>query len=291
MRTNLTSLRPLALRLALPALLLLAALVAFVPFGGIAQNAQTDRGVVADLISKALSSDTSQVSIGAVNGALSSDVEIRDIVLSDRDGPWLRLDRARLIWTRSALLLRRLDIDRLEIGKLELLRKQAPPPPGAAPPPDGPILPELPLKVIVRAFQLNELALGEPVVGVAARLGATGSASLGPPSEGLDLRLAARRLDAQGRFDVNLSFVPDTTRLQLDVKLDEPAGGLISKIAGLPGEPPVTLDLGGDGPLDSFGSTLIFNAGPTIGARGDAGSTDAVPSDCSPWRSIRASRG
>lgn len=270
MRTNLTSLRPLALRLALPALLLLAALVAFVPFGGIAQNAQTDRGVVADLISKALSSDTSQVSIGAVNGALSSDVEIRDIVLSDRDGPWLRLDRARLIWTRSALLLRRLDIDRLEIGKLELLRRQAPPPPGAAPPADGPILPELPLKVIVRAFQLNELALGEPVVGVAARLGATGSASLGPPSEGLDLRLAARRLDAQGRFDVNLSFVPDTTRLQLDVKLDEPAGGLISTIAGLPGEPPVTLDLGGDGPLDSFGSTLIFNAGPTIGARGDA---------------------
>jgi translocation and assembly module TamB len=270
MRTNLTSLRPLALRLALPALLLLAALVAFVPFGGIAQNAQTDRGVVADLISKALSSDTSQVSIGAVNGALSSDVEIRDIVLSDRDGPWLRLDRVRLIWTRSALLLRRLDIDRLEIGKLELLRKQAPQPPGAAPPADGPILPELPLKVIVRAFQLNELALGAPVLGVAARLGATGSASLGPPSEGLDLRLAARRLDAQGRFDVNLSFVPDTTRLQLDVKLDEPAGGLISKIAGLPGEPPVTLDLGGDGPLDSFGSTLIFNAGPTIGARGDA---------------------
>ncbi len=270
MRTLLTSLRPLTLRLVLPALLLLAGVLAFAPFGGFAQNAQTDRGVVADLISKALSSDTSQVSIGAVNGALSSDVEIRDIVLSDRDGPWLRLDRVRLIWTRSALLLRRLDIDRLEIGKLELLRRQAPQPAGAAPPSDQPILPELPLKVIVRAFQLNELALGEPVIGVAARLGATGSATLGPPSEGLDLKLAARRLDAGGQFDVSIAFVPDTTRLQLAVKLDEPAGGLISKVAGLPGEPPVTLDLGGDGPLDSFGSTLIFNAGPTIGARGDA---------------------
>lgn len=262
-------------RLNLPRLALLAALVvagflALAPFGGFAQNAQTDRGVVADLISKALSSDTSQVSIGAVNGALSSDVEIRDIVLSDRDGPWLRLDRVRLIWTRSALLLRRLDVDRLEIGKLELLRKQAPQPAGAAPASDQPILPELPLKVIVRAFQLNELVLGEPVLGVPATLGATGSATLGPPSEGLNLKLAARRLDAQGRFDVNIAFVPDTTRLQLDVKLDEPAGGLISKVAGLPGEPPVTLDLGGDGPLDSFGSTLIFNAGPTIGARGDA---------------------
>ena len=257
-------------RLALFAGLVIAGFLGTAHFGGFAQNAQTDRGIVADLISKALSSDTSQVAIGAVNGALSSDVEIRDIVLSDRDGPWLRLDRVRLIWTRSALLLRRLDIDRLEIGKLELLRRQAPQPAGAAPPSDQPILPELPLKVIVRAFQLNELVLGEPVLGVPATLGATGSATLGPPSEGLDLKLAARRLDAGGRFDVSVVFVPDTTRLQLDVKLDEPAGGLISKVAGLPGEPPVTLDLGGDGPLDSFGSTLIFNAGPTIGARGDA---------------------
>lgn len=256
-------------RLALLAGLVVAGMIATAHFGGFAQNAQTDRGIVADLISKALSSDTSQVSIGAVNGALSSDVEIRDIVLSDRDGPWLRLDRARLIWTRSALLLRRLDIDRLEIGKLEVLRRQAPQPAGAAPPSDQPILPELPLKVIVRAFQLNQLVLGEPVLGVPATLGATGSATLGPPSEGLDLKLAARRLDSPGRFDVNVAFIPDTTRLQLAIKLDEPAGGLISKVAGLPGEPPVTLDLGGDGPLDSFGSTLIFNAGPTIGARGD----------------------
>ncbi|KPF72941.1 hypothetical protein IP69_01835 [Bosea sp. AAP35] len=262
-------------RLNLPRLALLAALVvtgvlASAHFGGFAQNAQTDRGVVADLISKALSSDTSQVSIGAVNGALSSDVEIRDIVLSDRDGPWLRLDRVRLIWTRSALFLRRLDIDRLEIGRLEVLRRQSPQPPGAAPPSDQPILPELPLKVIVRAFQLNELVLGEPLFGVPATLSASGSASLGPPSEGLDLKLAARRLDSPGQFDVNIAFVPDTTRLTLAIKLEEPAGGLISKVAGLPGEPPVTLDLGGDGPLDSFGSTLIFNAGPTIGARGDA---------------------
>ena len=257
-------------RLALFALLLVAGFLASAHFGGFAQNAQTDRGIVADLISKALSSDTSQVSIGAVNGALSSDVEIRDIVLSDRDGAWLRLDRVRLIWTRSALLLRRLDVDRLEIGKLEVLRRPAPQPAGTAPASNEPILPELPLKVILRAFQLNELVLGESLVGVAARLGATGAARLGPPNEGLDLKLAARRLDMGGTFDVTLSFVPESTRLQLDAKLDEPAGGLISKAAGLPGEPPVKLDLNGDGPLDSFRSNLTFVAGPTIGAEGSA---------------------
>ncbi|MBN9443370.1 translocation/assembly module TamB domain-containing protein [Bosea sp. (in: a-proteobacteria)] len=257
-------------RLALFTVLLAGGILALGHLAGFAQNAQTDRGIVADLISKALSSDTSQVSIGEVNGALSSDVEIRDIVLSDRDGAWLRLDRLRLVWTRSALLLRRLDVDRLEIGKLEILRRPAPQPTGTAPPSDGPILPELPLKVILRAFQLNELVLGEPVIGVAARLGATGAARLGPPNEGLDLKFEARRLDMGGTFNVDLSFVPESTRLRLAAKLDEPAGGLISKAAGLPGEPPVKLDLNGDGPLDSFRSNLTFTAGPTIGAEGSA---------------------
>jgi len=253
----------------LAALVVAAALVLVTGLGGFAQNAG-ERGVLADLISKALSTDGSQVSIGAVDGALSSDATIRDIVISDRDGPWLRLDRARLIWTRSALLLRRLEVNRLEIGKLEILRKPVPEP-GAPPPADNsPILPELPLKVIVEAFQLGELALGPTVIGAPARLSATGAARLGPPNEGLDFRLAGRRLDMGGTLDVTLRFVPQSTQLQLAVKLDEPAGGLISTIADLPDRPPVKLDLAGDGPLDRFRATLAFTAGPTIGANGTA---------------------
>jgi translocation and assembly module TamB len=256
-------------RLALLGLALVASLLASAHFGGFAQNAQSDRGIVADLISKALSSDTSQVSIGAVDGALSSDVTIRDIVLSDRDGPWLRLDRVRLIWTRTALLLRRLEVNRLEIGKLEILRKPLPQPAAAAVD-NSPILPELPLKVIVTAFQLGELSLSEPVLGTAARLGATGAATLGPPSEGLNLTLDARRLDRPGEFTIRLGFIPQSTRLQIAAKFDEPAGGLIARVAGLPGEPPVKLDLNGDGPLDAFRSNLVFTAGETIGAQGSA---------------------
>lgn len=256
-------------RFALLALLLAIGLVASARWTGFAQNAQSDRGIVADLISKALSSETSQVSIGAVEGALSSDATIRDIVLSDRDGPWLRLDRARLIWTRSALLLRRLEINRLELGRLEILRKPAPQPATVATN-DAPILPELPLKVVVQAFQLGELALGAPVLGEPAQIGATGRATLGPPAEGLDLDFVARRIDRPGEVAIKLGFVPQTTRLQLAVKVAEPEGGLIARLADLPGLPPVTLDLTGDGPLDAFRSNLTFTAGQSIGAQGSA---------------------
>src|SRR5271165_5547785 len=134
---------------------------------------EADKGVLANLISQALSSPTTSVSIGAVDGVLSSDVSISDIVLSDRDGPWLKIDKVRLIWSRLALLSRRLEVDQLTIGHMQFLRRplpsEAPPPPPDNATPQ-PILPQLPVKVIVKQFAIQELSLGEPVIGVAARL-------------------------------------------------------------------------------------------------------------------------
>ena len=39
-----------------------------------------------------------------MEGALSSDAVIRDVQVSDKDGVWMTLDRARLVWRRTALL-------------------------------------------------------------------------------------------------------------------------------------------------------------------------------------------
>jgi translocation and assembly module TamB len=257
-------------RLPIPivAILLLGFVLAWLGLG-IAVRAQSETTVLGNLISRALSTPTTQVSIGAVDGALSSDATIRNVVISDRDGPWLRLDRARLIWRRTALLARRLEIDRLEVGRLEILRRPAPseqPVPAS----DEPLLPELPVRVEVRAFQVTELSLGEPVLGVTARLGATGSARLGNPAEGLALDLEARRRDAPGQFTVRLGFVPQGERLDVVVNLEEPAGGLAARLARIPDLPPVRLDLRGNGVLDDWRAALTFQAGPGTGATGEA---------------------
>ncbi|WP_158813189.1 translocation/assembly module TamB domain-containing protein [Methylocapsa sp. S129] len=233
-------------------------------------GADSDKGVLADLISKALSSPTTQVSIGAVDGALSSDATISDIVLSDRNGPWLKLDKARLVWNRLALFKRRLEVDQLEIGKLEILRKPLPAPvdPNAPKIDYASILPDLPLKVIIKQFGVSNLSLGEPIVGTAAQLGIAGAATLGPPSEGLDMHLDAHRLDAAGSFAAKLGFIPASKTLTLALKFDEPAGGLLARLANIPGLPPVKFSLDGAGPLDSFAANMVFDAGPTIGASG-----------------------
>ncbi|HLX97507.1 MAG TPA: translocation/assembly module TamB domain-containing protein [Roseiarcus sp.] len=252
--------RPLLFRL-------MAAIVALIALGGEARAAEADKGILADLLSRALSSPTTSVSIGAVEGALSSDASISDIVLSDRNGPWLKIDKVRLVWNRLALFSRRLEVDRLTIGHVQFLRR--PLASGTPPPEGGSILPELPLKVIVKQFGLQELTLGEPVIGVAARLTIDGRATLGPPSEGLDLSLAARRLDAPGDFKAVMTYVPAAQKLTLAVNSEEPAGGLFAHLVNLPGLPPVRLAFNGAGALDNFDARLDFAAGPDTWARGD----------------------
>jgi translocation and assembly module TamB len=246
------------------------ALIALLTLCATAHATDSDKGVLANLISRALSSPGMTVSIGAVDGVLSSDATISDIVISDRQGPWLKVDKARLIWNRLALFSRRLDVDQLTIGRLEFLRR---PLPSETPPPDTgaeqPILPELPVKVLIKQFGVQELSLGEPVVGVAARLNIAGKATLGPPSEGLDLTLTAERLDAPGDFKTLLTYIPATDKLTLNVNSSEPAGGIFAHLANLPGLPPVKLAFNGAGALDNFTSKLDFNAGADVWANGD----------------------
>jgi len=111
-----------------PRRLLAAALLAFASFALFATmtRAQEDQGVLAGFISKILSTPASRVSIGAIDGALSSQATIRDITVADPQGVYLRIDTVRISWTRAALLSRRIDIQNLEIGRVEFSRRPAP---------------------------------------------------------------------------------------------------------------------------------------------------------------------
>ncbi len=242
------------------------ALVASVPV--LAQ--QGEQGTLAGMLSWALSTPENRVSIGSVDGALSSVATIRDVRVSDRRGVWLSVDTAKIDWSRLALFNRRLDVNTLEIGRMEISRRPEAEEAASASAAEAPALPELPVKVIVRSFQLKELVIGEPVIGTAARIGATGSTVLGAPSEGLSLNFQANRLDQPGRFGAVLAYAPQSGQLDLSVQLDEPGGGLLSRTAGLAGEPPIRLALEGKGPIDRWAATLDFRSGPDVDASGRA---------------------
>ena len=231
--------------------------------------ADEEKGVLADLLSRALSTPATEVSIGGIDGALSSDATVRDLKISDRDGVWLTVNRIRIVWRRLALLQRRLEIDKLDIDQMNVARKPIP----AEAPVSGeeqPLLPELPLRVDIKQFSLARVDFGQPVLGVASSFSTGGNATLGPPAEGLQLFLDAQRLDRPAALNVRLNLVPDSQRLDLSVNLDEPAGGILSHLANIPGRPPVKLSIIGSGALDAFNAKLAFDAGQGVGAMGDA---------------------
>ncbi len=250
------------------AFLLALCLVLLAPLTSHAEEG--DKSVLGGLLSRVLSTPASRVSIGAVDGALSADATIRDVAVSDRAGVWLKLDKARISWRRLALLSGRLEVDTLEIGRLEVLRRPLPGPVPEEAKPDGKLLPDLPVKVEVKSFTLAELVLGEEVTGQPARLTAKGRAKLGAASEGLDLRAEAKRLDAAGFFTLTAAYVPNGDKLDLKANLMEEKGGLLSKAASIPGTPPIAFDLDGNGTLDAWNAKLDFTAGPEIGAKGGA---------------------
>jgi translocation and assembly module TamB len=240
-----------------------------------------DKGLLANLISRALSTPAAQISIGDVSGVLTSDVTVGDVSIADQNGVWLKLDKVRLVWRRAALLMGKLEIDRLDVGHLAVYRKPTPAPEAivtAQPSPDSnqpvkaeePLLPQIPVKLEVKSFALAELSLGEPLLGGAARFAASGQALLGNPAEGLNLRLDARRLDAQGVLAIKLDYVPASGRLETTMTLDEAPGGIVVRLLKVADLPAARLDLNGTGTLDAFNARLAFDAGANTGANGVA---------------------
>src|SRR5689334_22202534 len=89
-----------------PLILLLA-----VVFGGaLAQDGDGKSGFVR-FLEGALSTPDRKVSLDGVEDIFSWHPKIGSITVSDSAGKWLELDGVELVWTRSSLLQKKLDIE------------------------------------------------------------------------------------------------------------------------------------------------------------------------------------
>ncbi|CAN0596711.1 unnamed protein product, partial [Laminaria digitata] len=87
-----------------------------------AQEAE-ERSALLAFVEDKLSAPNRQIRLNGLRGALSSDVSLTSITIADDDGVWLRIEEPRLVWTRSALLLGRLEIDSLTAERIEVIRR------------------------------------------------------------------------------------------------------------------------------------------------------------------------
>ncbi|WP_207477862.1 translocation/assembly module TamB domain-containing protein [Arenibaculum pallidiluteum] len=230
------------------------------------------RGLLAGQVENAVPG----LKIGSLDRASLTGFDARDITLADGTGIWLRIDRARLSLHPTELARGTLHIEAMEAGTVAIERlpeggQQPEPQPEPGGRPGLPQLPDLPVNVVIDRMQLDRLDLGAPVLGEPAALRLAGSARLGDPEQGLGAKLTGERVDGRtGSLNLDLVYAPANNQLDIDLRAQEPEGGLVAGLIGLEGRPPVSLALAGRGQLSDWAGHLEAEAGPGLGASADA---------------------
>ncbi len=254
----------------------------FFSFGG---SGESDVGFLTRLLQDSLSSTGREVRIEGFRGALSSRATFDEMTIADDDGIWLRIEGAALQWNRSALLQRRIEIAEISAERVTVLRGPVAEPREEIVPRGAFELPELPVSIRIAALDLDEVVLGEALLGEELRAAISGAASLADGSGAATLRV--ERIDEiAGSFVLDGAFSNETRVLGLDLRVEEDPGGLAVTLLDIPGAPSATLTVQGEGPLDSFGAdiTLATDGEPRLAGRfdletGGEGVTRAVSFD------------
>lgn len=226
------------------------------PLPALAQEAE--RGVLEALIEDQLSGAGNQVDITGFRGLLSSEATLEQLTIADRRGIWLRVNGARLNWTRSALLRGRLEVATLVADEITLVRL---PDTGLDPARTeaAPFaLPDLPVAVNIGTVSAQKLSLGPEVLGVSAQFRLNGRAQL--DTGNADIELVLERLDAAGRLALAAGFLGADRSARIDLDLSEPQGGLLVSFLGVPETPSIALRLEGAGPLSDFRVDLALSS-------------------------------
>ncbi len=236
--------------------LLLYVVIAFV-WATAAFAQDDDKDWLTRQIQDALSGAGRAVSIDGFEGALSSTARFDRMTIADAQGIWLTLEGAELVWTRSALLRGRLEVEKLTAKRLDLPRLpvseeeavQAEAEPFAF------TLPDLPVSIEIGALGIDQIDLGAPILGEPAQLKITANARYTDTEAFADFE--ATRTDGQrGQFDIEADLQRETNVLTLLLNLSEAEGGIASHLLDLPGDPSVDLRAEGSGPLDDFKTDL-----------------------------------
>ena len=241
--------------------IIFAFLIAILP--ALAQDkvdAEQEKSALLAYVEEQLSTPNRIIRFWDIEGVLSSDAKIGRISIADRDGVWLEINEAQIVWTRTALLTGRLVVDKLVAKSIEVSRRPLPEE-GAAPSPEASsfTVPELPVSVDLDELAIEKVNFGEEVFGLASELALTGNLEIDTGK--LETGLEIIRLDGPGgELELKASFSGEPDTLDLDVTLFEPEDGVVANLLNLHDRPAVSLGLKGAGPVSDLKLALTVDA-------------------------------
>lgn len=237
------------------------ALLAFILFAipVVAQEqAEEEKSYFISFVESKLSAPNRRIQFSGLSGLLSSEASVGAITIADREGVWLRIENAKLNWSRTALFTGRLSIQSLVAERINVIRK--PLPENGLPSPESSSfsLPELPLSINIDSLDVAHLHFGQDIFGLQSEVSLNGNVSLADGS--LNSAFDIKRLDGPGgNFALRAAYANADQKLDLDLKVAEPANGIVANLLNIDGRPPVDLDLTGKGTLDDLKIDLALD--------------------------------
>ncbi|WP_439546543.1 translocation/assembly module TamB domain-containing protein [Sandarakinorhabdus sp.] len=236
----------------LPALLL--ALLAALPF---ALDTPPGRALLARQIPGISLESGLYFRVQRIEGSLWTRATLIGVTAHDPRGQFASIDRLELDWQPLKLLGNRFEAREVTAGTARIARW-----PDLLPSKDPRLLPKQ--DIAIAALSIQRLELADGLAGKARTLTAGGRIDI--ETGRAKLALQARMLDGSGgdTLDLLLDAEPDADRFKLAAKLMAPAGGLVTTLAGLPGQIDITAN--GDGRWQRWDGKISASMGPATTA-------------------------
>lgn len=167
-----------------------------------------------------------KISIGRIDGSIYDAAVLHDVRLSDPEGVFFSSPGIALDWWPWSWLTNRLSIDALLIPQAKLHRMPRLRP---SKEPDGKILPDFDIRIM--QLRVGRLEVAEAVMGRADIFSIEGDADIRSGRAIVDLN--ARAMRGADRLVLALDSQPGKNRFDIDLKVNAPAGGLISALSGI----------------------------------------------------------
>lgn len=209
-------------------------------------NSPIGHRFVVDQIQRLQPENGLKIRIGRIEGSLYGQLYIRDLVLSDPKGVFLRVPRTSLDWRPFNWFARGLDIRQLIARRGTLLRA----PDLIVTDPDAPILPEF--DIHVGRLRLLDFTVAKGIAGDARRvqLDARGKKT----DDSAYLKLDGQ-LGGQDKLSALLDSDISADRFDVDLDYRAPAGGLLASFTGATKDQRIRIK--GDGKRSEWKGALL----------------------------------
>ena len=228
-----------------------------------AMQVQAGRTFVSGAISKIASTPSQTITLDNLQVGFDLDAALSQLTIADPKGVWLEVNDLDLGWSPLRLIAGVLELDQISVAQVNVYRQPVVPAPDTTEPDNisgnSTSSVGLPLDITLKSLAVDEVNLGEPLIGAPVSLAATGSSTAFLDPAILSADIDIKRIDGvDGSLVAKAEFEPAADTLAFEIDVSEPRGGMVARLLQVAELPALSLKLSGDGPLTDWAAKLAI---------------------------------